>query len=448
MSIPITRDEFNKKFGHPPIIGGAQQEPQSQQPGYFQRVGQSLKGTAVGLGQDLETQAETIAGESLQEDPSRIKQAVALGRGGLRTAGATAKAALTPLVEAPGIKQAGEFVGEKLANTLPMQKFQEWSARHPEAAKDIENTLDIASLFGGKSASAPIGKGVSNVVETTGKAIQPTVEATGRVLKRAGEGAYGLTITPEEATTQALRKYNAKQPSLAARVKNLVLNEQPEGKPITEANTAARRGLMGTEKELGVQATRISNQLWKEEIQPKLAKVKGEVNMKTFLTSVEKEIASGTKGVRRTQLLESFKDIKDEFKNVSRINLEKLQEYKEDWTKFIPDSAYKGKTPGSALREVQNIMSNQARKVIYKYVGEEGKTAYRDYGNLQSIIKSADRSVKDLAKQSPSRGIWQFLMDKAVTPVATVSGKVLYRTGEGLEFVGKKGAKRVGDVID
>jgi hypothetical protein len=38
-------------------------------------------------------------------------------------------------------------------------------------------------------------------------------------------------------------------------------------------------------------------------------------------------------------------------------------------------------------------------------------------------------------------------MDKAVTPVATVAGKILYKTGSGLEFLGDKGAKKVGDII-
>jgi len=116
----LTTTQFNQ-------LKQALEQKKKQQGGYFQRVGTSLKETAVGLGQDLQTQAETIAGEDLQEDPSRINQAVALGRGGLRTAGAFAKGVLTPVMEAPGIKQATEFIGEKLAKTAPIQKFQEWN---------------------------------------------------------------------------------------------------------------------------------------------------------------------------------------------------------------------------------------------------------------------------------------------------------------------------------
>jgi hypothetical protein len=205
---------------------------------------------------------------------------------------------------------------------------------------------------------------------------------------------------------------------------------------------------MGTESELGVQATRIADDLWNTKIQPKLSKVKGAVNMKTFLGEVEKEIGKGTKGIRRTQLLESFADIKDAYKNVNKINLEKLQKYKEDWAEFIPDAAYKGKTPSAAIRQVQKLMAEKARKIIYKYVGEEGKEAYIDYGNLKSIMKSADKSVRDPAKRGITTNAWQFIMDKAVTPIVTTAGKVLYKTGEGLEFIGKPGAKKVRDIIE
>ena len=63
-------------------------------------------------------------------------------------------------------------------------------------------------------------------------------------------------------------------------------------------------------------------------------------------------------------------------------------------------------------------------------------------------MKAGIKSVSDPAKKSLTRNVWEFVMDQAVTPVATGVGKVLYRTGEGLEFVGKRGAKKVRDVVD
>lgn len=63
-------------------------------------------------------------------------------------------------------------------------------------------------------------------------------------------------------------------------------------------------------------------------------------------------------------------------------------------------------------------------------------------------MKAGVKSIADPAKRSLSRNVWEFVMDKTITPVATFGGKVLYRTGEGLEFIGKKGASKVKDAID
>ena len=198
----LTNTQFNQ-------LKQALEQKKKQQGGYFQRVGTSLKETAVGLGQDLQTQAETYAGEELQEDPSRIKQGIALGRGGLRTAGAFAKGVLTPVMEAPGIKQATEFIGEKLAKTAPIQKFQEWSERHPEAAKDIMNTLDIAALFGGKAMAKPITTGAKQVAQKTSQVTQKGVQGglqTGKQLIERGKTAIQpVPPTPLKAMGQVLQ---------------------------------------------------------------------------------------------------------------------------------------------------------------------------------------------------------------------------------------------------
>ena len=168
----LTPEQFKKQYGDQALAGFKQPV---QQPNYFQRVGTGIKEAFTGLGQDLQTQADVIAQpDNLGED------IVALGRGGLRTAGAFAKSALTPIMEAPGIKQATEFVGEKLADTAPMQKFAEWAGRHPEAAKDIENTLDIAGLLGTASATKPLVKGVAKGAKIVGEKATQTAQTVAK----------------------------------------------------------------------------------------------------------------------------------------------------------------------------------------------------------------------------------------------------------------------------
>lgn len=312
-------------------------------------------------------------------------------------------------------------------------------------------------LTGGKDnisrLASPITRGadtsLSNIAVKTSESLSPTVTKAGTVLKGAGEGAYGLTVTPTEATAKAVLNYDAQQPTLFQRVKNFLTGEEPVGiKPITEANTAARKGLMGTEYQIGVQSKKISTSLWNDIIEPKLNEVKGKVNFKNFLSEIEKDIAKTPELGRRKDLMEAFTAFSEDFKNVSNISLKKLQEYKEGWATFIPEKTYKGKPIGSAFKDIQNKAAEKARSVIYKNIGEEGKQAYLDYGNLQSIIESGIKSTTgDAAKRSLGRNIWEFVMDKAVTPIATVSGKVLYKTGEGLQFIGEKGAKTVKDIL-
>lgn len=148
----ISAEQFKNQFGEESY---KQFGIQAKRPGYLQRVGTGIKTAITGLKSDLETQAQAIAEQELKtpqtlgEKVGTLGQsALALGRGGLRTAGAVSKAALIPVTEAPGIKQVGEFVGGKLAETTPIQKFTQWAQRHPEAAKDIENVLDISGLLG------------------------------------------------------------------------------------------------------------------------------------------------------------------------------------------------------------------------------------------------------------------------------------------------------------
>ena len=138
---------------------------QPEKPGYFERV----KGRLVERG-------EAVAEDIVRPDISRTAGASPLevtkqiGEAGLRTAGQFAGAVFDPLMEAPGVKEATEFVGEKLAGTETMKKYAGWAQKHPDAAKDIEAVLDIAGLFG-------LGKGAKVGAEAVEAGAKATREA-------------------------------------------------------------------------------------------------------------------------------------------------------------------------------------------------------------------------------------------------------------------------------
>ncbi len=414
----------------------------NSEPGYLERLGSGYKKRAEDIISDVQRPGEVAA-----QGGGFLDVLKAEGETALRTAGNVAGAAFDPITEAlhPLVKP----VVEKIA-TIPgvsggIKSATDWASKHPDAAKDLGAVFDIATLGAGKGAE-PIAKGLAaDAAKSTAGAAAPL----GRVLKGAGEAAYGVTVPMEESTSRALLNYQAKQGSLLNRIRGAVTGASEGTKPITEANTAARYGLTGTERELGIQAKQFSDKLWQKDIAPKLSSVKEATDMRHFISDLEDEIVSKTPELgRRNSLLEGLEAFAEDYKKVGKVGGDKLQEYKEGWAKFIPEATYKGKPIGSAIKEVKNMAASKARGILYDLVGENGKQAYLDYGNLQSIIDAGVKSTTgDAAKKSFSRNVWEFVMDKAVTPVATVGGKVLYRTGEGLEFVGNLGAKKVADVV-
>lgn len=369
-------------------------------------------------------------------------------QGGLNEASGLVSAAFSPL--APVTKYAGQAingVADKISDSPGLQQFAQTSAglTAMDTAEFVGNTANLVGLLGG--AKVPMKSAPITEATTAGKG-----GVVSNALKSAGESAYGLTVAPEKSTAQAIMRYESKQPTLATRIKNLASGKETEevgDKPITEANTAARHGLIGTEEKLGVQGIRIKEKLWNNVLLPKLEAVKGKTNMKDFLGTIEKDIRKqGGDLTRKNALLQALDSVKQDYKNVSGITLKKLQEYKSGWAEFLPDSVYNGKPIANSLKEIHDMMASKAREIIYRNVGEDGKQAYIDYGNLESIIKSGEKSMTgDPVAKSFSRNVWEFVMNKAVTPVATTAGKVLYKTGEGLELMGKPGAKTVGEVV-
>lgn len=446
MVIQMSPEQYKKKYGQEPVIVGGPATTQSQlsQP-QSQGIGSQIKSAFQSGVQQVKTGFEQA---QLGNNPAKAFQgATNIAAGAINAVSAP----LAPVFNAT-VGKAVNYAGNKLASTYGQNVER---GLYEGGKTGAENTLEtagnlstIAGTVAGFAGAAPTAKAISQGVSDS---VAPIARTTGKTLKSIGESSYAITAPPSEAMAQRILKYDAKQPNLVGRVKNFVNDTEIGTKPITEANTVARKGLVGTEYQIGVQAEKIAPTLYKDIIQPQLQKVKKVTDMKSFIGSVEKEIVSTVKDqTRRKALLEAVKSIKEDYKHSSaKINLETLQDLKSEWAEFIPDATYAGKPIAAALKEVHNLMADKARKVITSNIDENARVAYIDYGNLQSIIKSGVKSITgDAAKKSLSRNAWEFVMDKAVTPVATIAGKILYKTGEGLEFVGKKGAKTVKEALD
>lgn len=436
MAIRMTRAEYQQIYGQTPAVTTAKPESGGVNLG----IKDAFKGGISQIKSGYEKALHST-------DPGKTSL-TKLFEGGTEIAAGTFNAAFSPLAPIMKPVEMGvNYTADKVGGIPAVQKFSESKAGEvtERVVGNVANLSAVAGGVAGVRGGAPVAsKLATGAVET----IKPAVANTGRVLKATGEGAYGITVTPGEGTARALQTYKESTPNLISRIKNTVTGET-KGKPITESNTAARYGLLGTEQEIGVQAGRYMQEIWTDKIAPSLNKSKGTLDMKKFFSAVEKKIIDETPELtRRGDLIEGLAALKEQYSKVSRVKLPKLQAYKEGWTKTLPESSFKGKPIAGALKEVKKVASDVARDFIYKNVDENVKQDYIDYGNLKSIREAGIKSgIGDIARRGISLGIWQFIMDKAITPVATSAGKILYKTGEGLEFIGESGAKTVGDIV-
>lgn len=140
-------------------------KPPEPEKGYFSRVGEQYSKA----GKDIIT-ATKQGGEKAFEQSNKGDVLGATGsylRTGLRTAGAVAGAAFAPILEAPGIKQATEYLVGKAVNAPGIKDVitsaVELANKYPNQAKDIQNIIDIAALGYAPKASNAISKEVKAI---------------------------------------------------------------------------------------------------------------------------------------------------------------------------------------------------------------------------------------------------------------------------------------------
>lgn len=164
---PLTNTQFQKAlnsgFSTQEIVNMEKRrkaQEEGGEKGYFSRVFAEYAEAGQDIISGIQTGAERAAGV---EDGlvGGFKAAGHLLRTGLRTVGGVAKATFAPITEAPGIRQALEFTGEQVAKIPGVEtlvsSLDELAKKHPEAAKDIQNVIDVSVLALGTKAQRPAG---------------------------------------------------------------------------------------------------------------------------------------------------------------------------------------------------------------------------------------------------------------------------------------------------
>ncbi len=268
------------------------------------------------------------------------------------------------------------------------------------------------------------------------------VPPAANLFKIAGETVARKAIPLSVKEAKIIQSYQAKVP-FWERV--LVGTEKT---PQTAGKIAFEKGLMGTESMIGVGAKRGSNNLWNNLIHPQLKKSRVKVNMKEFFKEAKQKIIKENPEIStQKSLLGALNSFKKDYKGIGKISIEVLQNYKKGWAKNIPEKVYLGKPITGAANNVKNIFADIARNRIYNALGGKAKQAYFDYGNLIGLQELGQKAMTGGKFKGGFGGFWSAVASTIITPIGTIGGRAIYKTGQGIEFVGKQGAKTLNDLF-
>lgn len=370
-----------------------------------------------------------------------VKQAEA----GYQVAGQTAGfindvigAGVSAIIGQKGREKVGSIV-KSVSDMPPVQEaiksWGDFKQKHPEAAINIESTINLASLLYGAKGSAKLGSAAAKGAEAGVGATGKLLETTGGIVESSGKKVFESAIPLSKGEAGMVQAYRAKNP-LLSRLKNAA-DGSVDG-PVTSAKTAYDTGLYGTKSSMGVQAVSKAKEIWSQTIDPALTGIKERVNMKELFSKVESDIKQVADISARKSRLKALSAIKDDYKNVSNLSYRQLQDIKSKLTEFIPEKAYRGDNITGAYNDVRKTLSDEMRKMIYQKISPEAKRAYLDYGNLKNIQELGKTALTKAGFKGGSGTLLSEIYARASDPLKTIGGKTIGVTGKKIKNAGKR----------
>lgn len=362
-----------------------------------------------------------------------------------------AKGALTGLAQgiAPaGAQNAGPIGADMLAHAPEFAKniqgLTDWNpANTSQAVGQAEGAIASFALPG--EAEIIASEKAGTVVNTSPLSSFLT-KRLGQGIQNVGKSLYKFFLPQSEKDSALLQSYKAKNP-LPQRIATALTGGESNA-PRTMAETAFDQGLKGSETGIGIRAKRASSAVWNEVINPALQESDKthKVSMNKFFDEMGNDIKTNNpEPSRQNDLLEGLQALREDYKGKDLVKPSELQSFKEAWAEHLPNKAFKGKEIGPAFNQIKNLAADKARTGLHDLLGPQAKEAYFDYGNLKSLQELGVKAMT--GKQiGSSLAWWDFIKNKAIVPISTVAGRSVYRTGEGIEFVGNAGAKTLADL--
>ena len=384
---------------------------------------------------------ETLAGADTSSGKDIALSAV---EGGLRTAQAPIRVAgaiggaagdiIGSALEATGADKVIAGAVAPIVNSSPGQKaisiFQSLPKEQQEVLSSIIDSTNLVGVQGGSA----IGKqGV--------KMSAQGVTQVAKIPKSFGESVYKSGFTPSTAEAEKILAYEASKPDMFSSLYGAgAIKGNPSFKPITVSDTALRRGIAGTEKQLGVQAKQVADALYREEISPAVKGIKGDITKDELFSPLIERIAGITDPTKKKAYENAFEALSEDYATIAKFSYEQAQKLKSELDEFTPAKVFKGQDVANEFRMLQNDMANTIRQKTYEALSDINiRQKYIDYGNLQELKKVGVKAISDGGTKGGFGSFWTSVYDKLLTPVKTVGGKTLYNIGGKLEVIAPKG---------
>ena len=429
-------------------------QPPKEEKGFVERVSEDIKERGSNI-------VDTLSDDS----KSPITRGFEATAEGFNAIGNTAYEAL-PEFARKGLSKTGEFIGKQFGKLTDVisdsEALQKWTLDHPNAAKKLEELASVGSSAGAISGNilladtvAKVGQaGVNKTLDVGSKAVEKTGETLAKAGKKLNQSAY--TPTAEEARliqnnkiqVKFLKNELAKTPKGSPEYLKISkeLEKTKAAVPTLRSDTALNRGLSGTEKHIAVQGGAEKLGLWKNKIEPALRGSKDVITKKELFAKAEARIAETIDPSKKTALKNALDSLKDDYKDVKSYPLLEANQLKTSIDEFTPSKIFKGQEVANELKTIKADMASAIREKTYSSLKDAKiKADYRDYANLKQLEKIGIKALTEAGTKGGFGGFWTTIYDKVATPIQTIGGKILYRVGNKLEFLGKPGVKTVGD---
>jgi hypothetical protein len=393
--------------------------------------------------------------QGVNEQPTVVQQAKDVATGFVKGAGRTALGTATGLQDiGQGILGGVEALatGKSLSETKAMQPgvgidLLKTETPEGQALADSLAAKNRGEELGGYAetgAELLLGGGAGLVKDATvfgGKLLAKGISPVTSLVKKGGEVLYKSAFTPSVREAENILAYEASQPATFSRLYGAgAIKGNSAFKPITVGETALRSGVAGTEKQVGVQAKRVADTLYKKEIAPAVDSIDGVITKDELFAPIKERIAGITDPSKRKAYEDAFEALAEDYKDVIQYTFKEAQKLKSEIAEFTPAKVFRGQDVANEFRMLKADMADAIRQKTYDALKDVNiKQKYIDYGNLQELQKVGVKAISEGGLKGGFGGFWSTVYDKAMTPVKTVGGKVIYHIGDKLQVTAPKG---------